>query len=37
VTDAMGIGSLSISLGAAIALLRRSRWEAADEIRRREW
>jgi hypothetical protein len=26
VTDVMGIGSLSISLGAAIALLRQSRW-----------
>src|SRR5262244_1662830 len=33
----MGIGSLSISLGAAIALLRRSRWGAAHEIRYREW
>ena len=37
VTDVMGIGSLSISLGAAIALLRQSRWEAAHEIRCREW
>jgi hypothetical protein len=26
-TDAMGIGSLPISLGAAFALLRRSLWE----------
>jgi hypothetical protein len=33
----MEIGSLSISLGAAIALLRQSRWEAAHEIRRGEF
>jgi hypothetical protein len=33
----MEIDSLSISLGEAIALLRQSRWEAAHEIRRREW
>jgi hypothetical protein len=36
-TDVMGIASLSISLGAAIALLHQSRWEAAYEIRSREW
>jgi hypothetical protein len=36
-TGVMGIGSLSISLGAAIALLRRSRWARHMKIRRREW
>jgi acetyl-CoA C-acetyltransferase len=33
VTDVMEIGSLSISLGAAIALLRQSRWEAAGRFK----